>query len=153
MAAGSKFLNAPMSEMAFVRMEKTILRAFSGLPTVQIPRQKRDGRGRLFQVRVYESPNPILAKRKIHMFNEGREIEIFKRTGLQPMLMGEVIAGNNMPSLVYILAFDDMDDLSSSWATFGSDPEWRKLSADTFYADTVSRINDWIWTPAQFSQI
>ena len=151
--AGSSFLQAPTNEMAFVSMEKTILRAFSYLPEIQVPTQKKDNKPRIFQVRTYESPSLTAAKRKIHMFNEGGEIEIFKNTGLQPILFGETIAGNNMPNLVYMLAFDDFDAMNKNWDVFRNDPAWKKLSADTFYADTVTRINDWIWTPAPFSQI
>jgi hypothetical protein len=151
--AGERFLSAPMSEMAFVTMEKTILKAFSGLPEIQVPTQKKANSPRIFQVRTYESPSLTASKRKIHMFNEGGEIEIFKRTGLQPVLFGETIAGDRMPNLVYILAFDDLEALKKNWSVFGSDPAWKKLSSDPFYADTVSRINDWIWTPASFSQI
>ena len=151
--AGANFLSAPMNEMAFVSMEKTIMRAFDNLPEIQVPSQKQANKPRIIQVRTYESPSLTAAKRKIHMFNEGGEIAIFKKTGLQPVLFGEIIAGDRMPSLVYMLAFDDLDDMTKKWAVFGSDPDWRKLSGDTFYADTVSRINDWIWTPTAFSQI
>ena len=151
--AGERFLKSPLSEMAFVSMEKTILKAFTQLPELMVPKQKKAGSPRIFQVRTYESPSLTAAKRKIHMFNEGGEIEIFKKTGLQPVLFGETIAGDRMPSLVYILAFDDFADMDKGWNAFGKNPEWKKLSGDPFYAETVSRINDWIWTPAACSQI
>ncbi len=150
---GKNFLEAPLSDMAFVRIEKTILKAFKNLPEIQIPTQKKNNSPHIVQVRTYESPNLIAAKKKIHMFNEGGEIEIFKKTGLQPVLFGETIAGNKMPSLVYMLAFDNMEDLGKKWGVFGSDPDWKKLSSDPYYAETVSCINDWIWTPTAFSQI
>jgi hypothetical protein len=129
------------------------MKAFVQLPEIQVPTQKKENKSRIFQVRTYESPSLTAAKRKIHMFNEGGEIAIFKKTGLQPILFGEVIAGDRMPSLVYICAFSDFEDMNKAWAAFGPDPDWRKLSADPFYAETVSRINDWIWTPTNFSQI
>ena len=151
--AGERFLKSPLSEMPFVSMEKTIMKAFTHLPELQVPTQKKENKSRIFQVRTYESPSLTAAKRKIHMFNEGGEIAIFKKNGLQPILFGEVIAGDRMPSLVYILAFDDFEAMNKGWSAFGSDPDWRKLSGDNFYADTVSRINDWIWTPERFSQI
>ena len=151
--AGARVLSPPMNEMAFVSMEKTIMKAFDNLPEIQVPTQKQANKPRIFQVRTYESPSLTAAKRKIHMFNEGGEIAIFKKTGLQPVLFGEVIAGDRMPSLVYIVAFDDLDDLTKKWSVFGSDPDWRTLSANKFYDETVSRINDWIWTPTGFSQI
>ena len=151
--AGASFLNAPMNEMAFVSMEKTIMKAFTHLPEIQIPTQKRENRSRIFQVRVYEAPSLTASKRKIQMFNEGGEIAIFKKTGLQPILFGETISGDRMPNLVYILAFDDFSDMSRSWDVFRVDPDWVQLRDDPYYRDTVSRINDWIWTPTAFSQI
>jgi len=151
--AGKSFLSAPMSEMAFVSMEKSILKAFTHLPEIVVPEQKKAGKPRIFQVRTYESPSLTAAKRKIHMFCEGGEIKIFQETGLQPVLFAETIAGNQMPNLVYILAFDDFDDMTKRWDAFRIHPDWKKLSGDSFYAETVSRINDWIWTPTGFSQI
>ena len=151
--AGKNFLNAPLNEMAFVSMEKSILRAFGSIPEIQVPTQKKNNSPRIFQVRTYEAPSLTASKRKIQMFNEGGEIEIFKKTGLQPVLFGETIAGDKMPSLVYIIVFDDFNDMNNSWSKFGADPGWIKLKDEPYYADTVSRINDWIWTPTAFSQI
>jgi len=137
-----------------VSMEKTIMRAFTHLPEIQVPTQKKENKPRIFQIRIYEAPSLTAYKRKIHMFNEGGEIAIFKKTGLQPVLFGETIAGNMMPNLVYITAFDDFNDMSKRWDAFRVDPDWVKLRSDPFYTpDPVSRINDWIWTPAPFSQI
>jgi len=151
--AGERVLKAPLSEMAFVSMEKSILRAFTHLPEIVVPTQKKENKDRIFQIRTYEAPSLTASKRKIHMFNEGGEIAIFKKTGLQPILFGETIAGDRIPNLVYILAFDNFNAMDKAWAVFRDDPDWQKLSADSFYAETVSRINDWIWTPAAFSQI
>ncbi|MDR1154296.1 MAG: NIPSNAP family protein [Bacteroidales bacterium] len=151
--AGNRFLNAPMSDPAFFTMEKSILKAFTGLPEIQIPAQKKANQPRIFQVRTYESASLIASKKKIQMFNEGGEIAIFKRTGLQPVLFGETVAGTKMPGLVYILAFDDMNDLDRNWNVFRNDPEWGKLKDDPYYTDIQSFTNDWIWTPAPFSQI
>ena len=151
--AGGRFLNAPLSDMAFVSMEKTILKAFDSLPEMQVPKQKKANSPRIIQVRTYEAPSLVASKKKIQMFDEGGETAIFQKTGLQPVLMGETIAGNRVPNLVYMLAFDDMNDLAKKWEVFGKDPDWLKLRANTYYAETVSRINDWIWTPAACSQI
>ena len=152
--AGEHFLNAPTSEKAFLSMEKTLLKAFSKFPQIQVPKQKKANSPRIFQARTYESPNLIAAKKKLHQFNEGGEVDIFIRTGLQPVLFGEIIAGDRMPGLVYLLAFDNMADLAKSWATFDADPTWLELFNDPYYGkNIVSCINDWIWTPTAFSQI
>jgi len=151
--AGADVLSSRLSEMAFVTMEKTIMKAFTHLPKMQIPTQKLENRQRIFQVRVYEAPSLTALKRKVHMFNEGGEIAIFKKTGLQPVFFGETIAGSKMPNLIYMLAFDDFNDMNKAWDTFRVDPDWVKLRDDPYYDETVSRINDWIWAPTGFSQI
>ena len=151
--AGERFLTASADEAAFVTMEKTIMRAFTHLPEIQVPTQKKENKPRIFQIRTYQAHNLTASKRKIQMFNEGGEIAIFKKTGLQPVLFGETIIGNMMPNLVYMLAFDDMSDMDKKWDVFRADPEWTKLSADPYYAGITLRINDWIWTPTAFSQI
>jgi hypothetical protein len=151
--AGARVLKPSLSEMAFVSMEKSILKAFTNLPEIVVPKQKKENKPRIFQVRTYEAPSLTASKRKIHMFNEGGEIAIFQKTGLQPVLFGETIAGDRMPNLVYMLAFDDYDDMTKKWDVFRVDPDWKKLSGDKFYDETVSTINDWIWKPVGFSQI
>jgi hypothetical protein len=151
--SGTRFLEAPLSDTACVGIEKSILRAFSHFPEIQVPLQKRTNSPRIFQVRTYESPSIAASKKKIHMFNEGGEIDVFKTTGLQPVLFGETIAGEKIPSLVYILAFDNMAALEKNWNVFRQDSRWETLKNNPYYADVVSCINDWIWTPTSFSQI
>jgi len=87
------------------------------------------------------------------MFNEGGEIAIFKKTGLQPVFFGETLIGPKLPNLTYMLVFDDMVTRDEKWDTFRRDPEWKKLSANPTYKDTVSNITDIILQPARYSQI
>jgi hypothetical protein len=58
-----------------------------------------------------------------------------------------------MPNLNYMLAFDDMTDRDKRWGVFGGSPEWKKLSSDPQYKDTVSNITDIILQPTGYSQI
>ena len=73
------------------------------------------------------------------MFNEGGEIDIFKRTGLTPVFFGETLIGDNRPNLTYMITFDNMEAHDRNWKTFGSDPAWKKLSSDPYYQHNVSR--------------
>ena len=43
------------------------------------------------------------------MFNEA-EIGIFTRTGLAPVFFGDTLIGHRMPSLTYMLTFEDVAD-------------------------------------------
>lgn len=150
---GEKFLNAPMSETAFVRMEKSIFRCFNNLPVIEIPTDLMSISSRIYEIRIYESPSMVSAKKKVHMFNEGGEIDIFKKTGLRPVFFGECLSGPDMPNLHYMLAFKDMQERDANWDVFRKSPEWGKLSKDPYYADTVSCITDIILKPEGYSQI
>jgi hypothetical protein len=147
--AGSDFVNAPLSEPAFVRMESSLMLAFKDMPKLEVPEKKK----RLFELRTYESHSIKASKKKIEMFNEGGEIAIFKKTGLQPVFFGETLIGPLMPNLTYMLVFEDMADRDKKWKVFGSSPEWKKLRSNPAYKDTVSNITDIILRPSGYSQI
>jgi hypothetical protein len=127
------------------------MKAFANMPRIELPEKK----ARLFELRRYESHSEVAGKKKIEMFNEAGEIAIFKRVGLTPVFFGETIIGGMRPNLTYMLTFDDMDEHDRNWKVFGSDPEWKKISAIPDYANAkiVSRITRTFLTPTAFSQI
>jgi hypothetical protein len=146
---GAAFLDATLSDPAFVRYESSLMAAFSHMPRIEPPAFKE----RIFELRIYESHSVKAGKKKIEMFNEGGEIAIFKKTGLNPVMFGETIIGQSQPNLTYMLAFKDMADRDQKWQVFRDDPDWKKLSADPAYKDTVSNITDIILRPTEYSQI
>jgi hypothetical protein len=143
------FIDAPLSEPAYVRMESSLMLAFKGLPQLVVPEKKP----RIFELRTYESHGIKAAKKKIEMFNKGGEIKVFLKTGLQPVFFGETIIGPKMPNLTYMLVFDDLADRDAKWKVFGDDPEWKELRNNPEYKDTVSNITDIILRPTLYSQI
>jgi hypothetical protein len=146
---GGSFIDASISEPAYVRFESSLMVAFSHLPKLEVPALKE----RIFELRIYESHCAKMGKKKVEMFNEGGEIAIFKKTGLNPVFFGESIIGPNLPNLNYMLAFKDMADRDQRWQVFRDDPDWKKLSANPAYRDTVSNITDIILRPTEYSQI
>ena len=148
-AAGG-FLAAPKSDPAYVRYESSLLLGFDRWPAVQAPSKAP---GRVLQLRIYESPNEERAKKKIHMFNEGGEIAIFRRVGLNPVFFGESLLGARLPNLTYMLGFDDEAAMKKAWDGFRADAEWQTLSKDEQYKDTVSTITNLILRPIAGSQV
>ncbi len=148
--AGS-FLDTPATDPAYRRIEVQLLAAFEKMPKLEIPTKSAM---RIFQLRTYESHSERAGQTKIEMFSKG-EIDIFRRTGLNPVFFGQSLAGTLMPNLTYMLGFDDMNQSTANWSTFMKDPEWRKLSATPEYADKliVSHINNTYLKPAPYSQI
>lgn len=146
---GASFIDATLSDPGYVRFESSLLAAFTHMPKLEAPTFKE----RIFELRIYESHGIKAAKKKVEMFNEGGEIAIFRKTGLNPVFFGETIIGPSLPNLTYMLAFEDMADRDRRWQVFRNDPDWAKLSKDPAYKDTVSNITDIILRPMDYSQI
>ena len=150
MREGAAILNTSMADPAFVRAESTLLRAFESMSTLDAPVVTTTPR--MFELRTYESHSDPAAINKIKMFNAG-EVPIFRRVGLTPVFFGETVIGAGMPSLTYMVTFPDLAARERGWAAFGSDAEWKTLSADPQYRDNVSAITDIILRPTSYSQI
>lgn len=148
--AGEAILESPRSDPAYLRYESSLMLAFDGVPRVEVPTRAES---RLMQLRIYESHNTERAIRKIHMFNEGGELTIFRRTGMNPVFFGQSLIGSRLPNLTYMLGFADEKAMAKAWDAFRRDPEWLKLRSDEAYKDTVSNITNLILRPAASSQI
>jgi len=138
----------------FVRMEVTLLRAFPGMPVIDAPKPREDGKPRIFEIRTYESNNSKTLARKIRMFDEG-EIDVFRKVGMMPVFFGETIAGQRMPNLTYMVGYDDLAAREKAWTAFAGHPEWKKLLAQPGVSDAeiVSNISNFIVRPMPFSGI
>jgi hypothetical protein len=142
-----------MANPLYERMESTLMKAFKGMTEVEVPSAVEGVKGRIFELRTYESHNRLKGIRKIEMFNEGGEIAIFRDVGLHPVFFGQTVAGPLMPNLVYMLAFADMEQRDKHWQQFSTSPAWGELKTNTRYEGTVSAITDVILSPSPVSQI
>ncbi|HVW96437.1 MAG TPA: NIPSNAP family protein [Mucilaginibacter sp.] len=148
---GSAYLNAPATSPAYERIESSLLKAFEHFPTLTAPEKKE----RILELRQYQSATEAAGKKKIEMFNDRGEIDIFKRLDFNPVFWGETVIGPQRPNLTYMLTFKDLADKSSHWQDFGNDTQWHEISAVPEYADAllVSKITSTLLVPAAFSQI
>lgn len=151
--AGADFLEVPLDDPTYTRMQSSLMRAFTGMPRLEVPTRQEEDRPRLFELRIYESHSEVAAVKKIHMFNEGGEIAIFRKTGLTPVFFGETLVGPKLPNLTYMLTFEDLEARDQAWDRFRADPDWERLSGDPYYAGTVSNISSLILRPTAYSQI
>jgi hypothetical protein len=149
---GAAFLDSPPDKPAYQRSESSLLRAFSGMPELELPVKSPN---RVLQLRIYESPTVKAGQKKIEMFNDAGEIKIFREVGLHPVFFGQTLIGSRMPNLIYLLAFESEEELSANWRKFGAHPLWQKLKGMPEYADKklVSKITNLILKPAEYSQI
>ena len=153
--AGAAYIDAPATDMPYVRQETALLAAFPKMPRLEIPAATASKGPRLFELRTYENPTEKAQRAKMRMFSEMGEIEIFKRVGLTPVFFSRTLVGPRMPSIVYMLVHENMAGREKSWAAFGGDPEWQKVRATPgdSDADIVSNINTVFLRPAGYSQI
>jgi len=149
---GAAFLDAPASAPAYKRMESSLMLAFAGMPNLEAPALNP---GRIFQLRIYESPSIKTGLKKIEMFNDAGEIQIFREVGLNPVFFGQTLSGDKMPNLTYMLTFESMEAQQAAWKKFGGHPLWQRLRQMPEYADKaiLSGITNLQLVPASYSQI
>jgi hypothetical protein len=150
----SDFANLPPTDPGYIRKESSLFRAFTGIPKLEIPPQVAEKKSRIFELRTYEAHSRKANKKKVEMFNVG-EIEIFRKTGLQPVFFGDGLIGTNLPKLTYMLVFDDMATRDKNWGTFVSHPDWKKLSTTPGYtnAEILTNITSVFLRPTGYSQV
>lgn len=154
MDAAAPFWNTPASAPAYVRVESSLLIAFEGWPKLTPPPTIAQHAKRVFQLRTYESATDQDHVRKVEMFHHG-EFAIFQKAGFNQVFFGDSLIGPRLPNLTYMLSFGELAELDDKWKAFGSDPDWKKLSASERYAfePIVSNISNLILTPTSYSQI
>jgi hypothetical protein len=145
----SQAYNAIAAEKpVYSRFSSSFMIAFDGMPKLIVPGSDP----RIFELRTYEGYSEDAVRRKIKMFNDG-EFPIFYRTKLTPVFFGEVISGKNLPCLTYMITFKNLEERDKNWADFLADPDWKKLTADPQYANTVSNIIKTYLVPTVYSQV
>ncbi|WP_293308759.1 NIPSNAP family protein [Pedobacter sp. UBA5917] len=138
----------PADKAVYSRFTSSLMLAFDGWPKIVVPSKE----SRLFELRTYEGYSEDAVRRKIKMFHDG-EFAIFKRAKLNPVFCGEVVAGDKLPRLTYMVTCNNMEERNKGWAAFVADPDWKKLVSDAQYANTISKISNTFLVPTTYSQV
>jgi len=148
MQAAKNYFETTAESGTFTRYETYLSEAFDAFPQLHMPSKDRG----LIELRTYESNNEEAGQRKIKMFNS-EEIALFASVGLRCVFFGEILAGPQMPALMYMLEYKDMDERKASWKKFGESAGWNTLKNKPEYANTVSVVNKIFLVPLDYSQI
>jgi hypothetical protein len=146
--AKSKYDNLPNDKVPYTRISISLFKAFSGMTKLVKPATGSS----LFELRTYEGINEAAFARKIEMFNK-EELALFEETKLHSVFFGEMLAGNSVPALTYLLGFKDMAEREANWKVFIDHPEWKRISSDPQYANSVSNIIRVFLVPTAYSEI
>ena len=151
---GAEYINASISNPSYVRYESSCLMGFPQMPALEPPKEiKKKTDNPLYELRIYESHSEQALRKKIEMFNEGGEIDLFRKKGITPVFFGETLTGSCLPNLNYMLAFENMNQRTQNWQAFRESRQWQKMQEKKEYQDLVSKITDIILTPTSYSQI
>ena len=141
--------------LGYERVKVSLLRAIDSMPKIEPPPIEEGKAPRIFELRTYESNNASTLRRKVKMFEEGGELDIFRRVGIRPVFFGTAMTGENLPQLTYMVCYDDLAARDKAWKAFGADPAWQKLRAQPGLADAeiVSNIGNTILRALPFSPV
>lgn len=146
--ASQAYTNLPPDKAPFARYSSALYTAFDALPQMLTPAKEN----RIFELRTYEGYSEDAVRRKVKMFNVD-ELPIFYNVKLNPVFFGEMVAGETMPCLTYMLVFKDMAERDANWKQFSANPDWKRVSQAPEYANTVSNIIRVFLEPVAYSQI
>ena len=125
--------------LPYTRIEKIITRAFKFQPQYVTKSSLTKSSSRVYEYRSYESPTEAMHLKKVHMFNEGGEVTLFESLNFNAIFYSKVIAGSNMPNLIYMTSFNNMEDRNAHWDRFDEAPLWKKISVAPEYLNSVNR--------------
>jgi len=136
------------------RQEVWLLRAFDGMPKLEMPPSGEGPTSHLFDLRTYEAESERDSDEKIRMFDT-EEIKIFRRCGIHPVFFGKTLFGSKMPNLTYLVWYNDLDARAAAWAKFGEDADWKRIRVQPGWSDAeiVSNVSNTFLRPLPFSPL
>lgn len=142
------------NDLPYVRYDARLMRAFTNHPRIEVPPNDPARPPRMFELRTYEARSASALERKIAMFNEA-EITLFRSIGMTPVFFGENVFGTRLPSLTYMLTFDDIAARTKAWNVFRTHPDWQRINKDPRYdvLGAVSVTNVAYLSPLSFSPV
>lgn len=153
--AADLYLNSPATDAAYVRRETSLLQAFPNVPKIEVPAATATKGPRILELRMYESPGELASRKKMSMFTEMGEMEIFRKTGLTPVFFARTLIGQRQPNFVYMLVHENMAAREKNWDNFRTSPDWKKLASTPGFsdADIITNITTKFLRPTAYSQI
>jgi len=147
-----EYFDREPSNPPYQRIQSELLAAMDCMPTLNVPAGTLSNEDRVYELRLYESPNERMGDLKVEMFNSG-EVPIFLASGIQPIFIGQCVVGSQTPSLTYLTVYPSETERLKAWKAFRIHPDWKVLSKVPRYRGTVSHIDKFILVPKPYSQM
>lgn len=108
---------------------------------------------RVFELRTYTAPEGKLGD--LNKRFRDHTMRIFQKHGMTNI--GYWVpqdAPRSQNTLIYIIAHKDREAAKASWAAFGADPEWKKVSAESqVNGRIVEKVESVFMDPTDYSPI
>jgi hypothetical protein len=151
-SVAKSYLDRNAENPPYQRIESELLVAMDCFPKLQVQNESLSNKNRVYEFRIYESPNERLGDLKVDMFNSG-EVPIFLASGIQPIFIGQAVVGPYTPSLSYLTVYQDEPARLEAWKAFREHPDWLVLKDVPKYQGTVSKIHKYVLNPTPYSQM
>lgn len=108
---------------------------------------------RVYELRTYTCNEGKLDALKTRF--KDHTIEIFKRHHMESVGYWVPAEGEkSKTTLIYILAHPSLEEAKKNWKEFSSDPEWRKVAAESeANGKIVNHVESVFMDPADFSKL
>jgi NIPSNAP len=153
LTVGKDYIDATYKNSPYSRFETIVLQAFPDAPKLNSSNVSAPKAERIYELRSYEGHTEKIYQNKVKMFNAGGEIELFKGLNFNAIFYGEVVAGSHMPNLMYMTTFQNKADRDEHWKAFGASPIWAKLKVDPEYQNNVSKNEQKLLFPTEYSDL
>ena len=135
----------------YTAQEKMLLQCIPDYPTVKAPPLTPN---RILRLRMYRSHNYERNRAQIRQFTvEGGVLEIFAECGIHLVFLSQVLYGAFVPGVVFMMSFENEEQMTDAWAKFRVHPGWLKLKDDPQYADTATEVINIFLKPCKGSQV
>lgn len=148
---GGDYFSGSNDHPPYKRINTILLKAFKDMPVIKPSALKGPREDRVYELRSYHSATEALLENKIKMFNEGGEINLFEALDFNAVFYGEVVAGPDMPNLMYLTTFKNQESRDKHWESFSNSPVWKEMAALPEYQDNVSEIEIHFLYPTAYS--
>ena len=146
----SQYLNQSTEKSLYENLQSELLYAFPHCPKLAVPSLSPD---RVVQFRRYYSPNVDRNAAKLRMFDVRGELALFRKCGQMPVFFGEMIFGEWMQNISYMLSFENDEARRTAWSKFIGSDEWKTMKAEDEFKDTATKIRNLFFKPSPGSQI
>lgn len=106
----------------------------------------------IYELRIYHAmPGrlPALLSRF-----QNHTLQIWEKHGIHQAGFWTTLIGESESNLIYLLAWDSMDDREKRWSAFTADPEWIAIKTETEKnGPLVQNISNELLAPTTFSSV